>query len=141
MTGAVTRRALLAGVGASLAATRVWAAARLTDHLAPRQVASGICMIEGPTECFNVANGGAIVNVMMIETPEGILIVDTGPSRRYAEALRSVARTLHPLGARGDQHPSPPGPFPWQSDLHGPADPGARANRGACVAAWRGICQ
>lgn len=101
MTADVTRRALLAAAGLSLAAPKVWATARLTYDLAPRQVASGIWMIEGATEYFTAANGGAIVNVVMIETPEGILIVDTGPSRRYGEALRGAAQTLHPLGARG----------------------------------------
>ena len=58
-------------------------------------------MVEGATEYFTAANGGAIVNVAMVETPEGILIVDTGPSRRYGEALRAAAQLLHPLGARG----------------------------------------
>ncbi|MFT4795732.1 MAG: quinoprotein relay system zinc metallohydrolase 1 [Paracoccaceae bacterium] len=105
MTGTITRRGglvLLAGaIAAPLLPTRAPAAARLTYDLVPRQVASGIWMIEGTTEYFTAANGGAIVNVVMIETPEGILIVDTGPSRRYGEALRAAAQRLHPLGARG----------------------------------------
>ena len=71
---------------------RAWATARLTYDLVPRQVARGIWMIEGATEYFTAANGGAIVNTVLIETPEGILIVDTGPSRRYGEALRALAR-------------------------------------------------
>lgn len=103
MTGAITRRGGLALLAGAMAAPLIpaYAAARLTYDLVPRQVANGIWMIEGATEYFTAANGGAIVNVVMIETPEGILIVDTGPSRRYGEALRAAAQALHPLGARG----------------------------------------
>ena len=74
------------------------AAARNAYDLTPRQVADGIWMIEGAREYFSVQNGGAIVNVALIETPTGLLLVDAGPSRRYGVALAEVARGIHPLG-------------------------------------------
>ncbi|MFT6775482.1 MAG: quinoprotein relay system zinc metallohydrolase 1 [Paracoccaceae bacterium] len=103
-TGPTRRRALsLLAASAALAPATLRAAAtpRHTYDLSATEVARGIHMVTGATEYFTRDNGGAIVNVMLIETPEGMLIVDTGPSRRYGEALRSLAQTLHPLGARG----------------------------------------
>jgi quinoprotein relay system zinc metallohydrolase 1 len=92
---------LAGGAAALLHPRRVAAAARLTYDLRPRQVARGIWMIEGATEYFSLENGGAIVNTMLVETPEGVLVIDTGSSRRYGEALRAAAQAIHPLGARG----------------------------------------
>lgn len=107
MTSAPTRREALGLLAAPLAAalpaaipSRVFAEARHVYDLIPREVAPGIHMIEGATEYFSTANGGAIVNCALIAAPEGVLVVDTGSSRRYGEALRSVANRLHPLGAR-----------------------------------------
>ncbi|MGG7568682.1 quinoprotein relay system zinc metallohydrolase 1 [Rhodovulum sp. DZ06] len=92
--------ALSVGLGAALAPARVFAAARHVYDLAPRQVADGIWMVEGATEYFTRENGGAIVNIALVETPRGVIVVDTGPSRRYGEALRAAAQLIHPLGAQ-----------------------------------------
>lgn len=89
-----------AGMTAAAAPARVFAAPRHVYDLAPHQVADGIWMVTGATEYFSEANGGAIVNIALLETPEGMIIVDTGASRRYGEALRAAARAIHPLGAR-----------------------------------------
>lgn len=60
----------------------------LDYHLQPRQIAAGVWLVEGSTDNFAPDNGGNIVNVGFIETAEGVLVIDTGPSRRYGEALR-----------------------------------------------------
>lgn len=60
----------------------------LEYHLQPRQIAEGVWLVEGSTDNFAPDNGGNIVNVGFIETTEGVVVIDTGPSRRYGEALR-----------------------------------------------------
>ncbi|MDH0623964.1 quinoprotein relay system zinc metallohydrolase 1 [Pseudomonas chengduensis] len=66
----------------------------LDYHLQPRQIADGVWLLEGSTDNFAADNGGNIVNVGFIETSEGVVVIDTGPSRRYGEALRqSVEKT------------------------------------------------
>lgn len=53
-------------------------------------VADGVWVVEGTTENFSPANGGNIVNTGFIETDAGVVVIDTGPSRRYGEALRAL---------------------------------------------------
>lgn len=66
----------------------------LDYHLQPRQIAEGIWLLEGSTDNFATDNGGNIVNVGFIETADGVVVIDTGPSRRYGEALRqSIEKT------------------------------------------------
>lgn len=60
----------------------------LDYHLQPRQIADGVWLVEGSTDNFAADNGGNIVNVGFIETDEGVVVIDSGPSRRYGEALR-----------------------------------------------------
>nr|WP_100549949.1 MULTISPECIES: quinoprotein relay system zinc metallohydrolase 1 [unclassified Pseudomonas] len=60
----------------------------LDYQLQPRQIAEGVWLLEGSTENFAAENGGNIVNVGFIETADGVVVIDTGPSRRYGEALR-----------------------------------------------------
>ena len=62
--------------------------AELNYQLQPRQIADGVWLLEGSTDNFAQDNGGNIVNVGFIETADGVLVIDTGPSRRYGEALR-----------------------------------------------------
>ncbi|MBN7116937.1 quinoprotein relay system zinc metallohydrolase 1 [Ectopseudomonas oleovorans] len=66
----------------------------LDYHLQPRQIAEGVWLLEGSTDNFAAENGGNIVNVGFIETADGVVVIDTGPSRRYGEALRqSIEKT------------------------------------------------
>ena len=66
----------------------------LDYHLQPRQIADGVWLLEGSTDNFAAENGGNIVNVGFIETADGVVVIDTGPSRRYGEALRqSIEKT------------------------------------------------
>ncbi|QTS84705.1 quinoprotein relay system zinc metallohydrolase 1 [Ectopseudomonas khazarica] len=60
----------------------------LDYQLQPRQIAEGVWLVEGSTDNFAAENGGNIVNVGFIETAVGVVVIDTGPSRRYGEALR-----------------------------------------------------
>lgn len=104
-----TRRSVLLGAAAATAAPRVWAAPRLSYGLTPKRVADGIWMIEGLPEYFSFENGGNIVNTVFIETAEGAVVVDTGPSRRYGDELRAVVTEAVPLGIAAvlntHQHP------------------------------------
>ncbi|WP_409525515.1 quinoprotein relay system zinc metallohydrolase 1 [Nitrincola sp. MINF-07-Sa-05] len=56
----------------------------------PRQIAPNTWLITGTTEDFSRSNGGDIVNVAFITTDAGVLVLDTGSSKRYGEALREV---------------------------------------------------
>ena len=86
----VSRRAALGLMGAAVA-TPALPRTALAYDLVPVQVGPGIWMIEGAREYFSNDNGGAIVNIAMIETDAGLVIVDTGPSLRYGETLRQIA--------------------------------------------------
>lgn len=58
--------------------------------LKPRQIAEGTWLLEGSTDNFAKANGGNIVNTAFIVTEAGVVVIDTGPSRRYGQALRQA---------------------------------------------------
>jgi len=62
----------------------------LNYNLQPRQIADGVWLLEGSTDDFSQANGGNIVNTGFIVTAEGVLVIDSGPSRRYGEAMRQA---------------------------------------------------
>ncbi|MDC7818911.1 quinoprotein relay system zinc metallohydrolase 1 [Pseudomonas sp. BLCC-B112] len=70
------------------------ARADLDYQLKPRQIAEGIWLLEGSTDNFAKANGGNIVNTGFIVTDNGVVVIDSGPSKRYGEALRrAIAAT------------------------------------------------
>ncbi|MEM7425487.1 MAG: quinoprotein relay system zinc metallohydrolase 1 [Pseudomonadota bacterium] len=97
----LSRRSALAGLGAALLAgppKPALTATRKTYDLKPKQVGDGLWMIEGSTEYFSGKNGGAIVNCALLETDDGVLIVDTGPSLRYGSALNQIATQLSGRG-------------------------------------------
>lgn len=56
--------------------------------LAPRQIAEGTWLLEGSTDNFDKANGGNIVNTAFIVTSAGVVVIDSGPSKAYGEAMR-----------------------------------------------------
>jgi len=62
----------------------------LDYQLKPRQIAAGTWFLEGSTDDFSRQNGGNIVNTGFIETSEGVVVIDSGPSKRYGEALRGA---------------------------------------------------
>jgi quinoprotein relay system zinc metallohydrolase 1 len=94
----LSRRAtlsLLSGAGLApwMSALRA-AAAPLSYVLKPEKIADGAWMIAGAQEAITTTNGGAIANVTILKSDAGAIIVDTGPSRRYGEALRDLAKEL-----------------------------------------------
>lgn len=61
--------------------------------LAPRRIAADTYVLVGRNEDFTPRNGGNIVNTAFIVTDDGVVVIDTGPSRRYGEQLRqAIAR-------------------------------------------------
>ncbi|OCR24064.1 beta-lactamase [Pseudomonas syringae] len=78
------------------AAVLIWillsplAQAELDYSLKPRQIAENTYVLEGSTDNFAKANGGNIVNTAFIVTHSGVVVIDTGPSRRYGEAMRKA---------------------------------------------------
>lgn len=68
----------------------------LDFDLAAVEVASRTWAVLGRTEYFNLDNGGNIVNVAFIEVPDGVVVIDTGPSRRYGDALRALIEKTVP---------------------------------------------
>ena len=90
----LTRRAALGLTAGAVMAPRAMAQARHVYDLTPQPVGDGIWMIEGATEYFTQDNGGAIVNVTLLKGDSGVIVVDSGPSLRYGEALARVVRQI-----------------------------------------------
>jgi quinoprotein relay system zinc metallohydrolase 1 len=87
-------RRLLAGVVLCAAAS---ASAQAPQYdLKPRRIAEGHWVIEGAVDDFSRANGCNIINTAFIATGEGVVVINTGPSRRYGVAQRSaIASTVN----------------------------------------------
>ncbi|MCB1419800.1 MAG: quinoprotein relay system zinc metallohydrolase 1 [Notoacmeibacter sp.] len=69
--------------------------ASLSYDLKAVEVAPKSWAVFGAREHFSFANGGNIVNVAFVEVPDGVVVIDTGPSRRFGEALKElIARTV-----------------------------------------------
>ena len=70
----------------------VWA--DLDYALTPRQIAADTWLLEGSTANVAKDNGGNIVNTGFIVTSAGVVVIDTGPSKRYGEAMRKAIATV-----------------------------------------------
>ena len=70
--------------------TALIAAADFDYGLSPRQVAEDTWVVVGRNEDFSFENGGNIVNSAFIVTSEGVVVIDSGPSRRFGEQLRAA---------------------------------------------------
>ncbi|MBI5717731.1 MAG: quinoprotein relay system zinc metallohydrolase 1 [Burkholderiales bacterium] len=63
-------------------------------RLQARALAPGVWVVEGDNDDFTPRNGCNIINTGFIATGAGVLVVNTGPNRRYGEQLRAlIART------------------------------------------------
>jgi quinoprotein relay system zinc metallohydrolase 1 len=84
--------ALAAGPAAAQPAPRVDAAS--SDYrLSARELAPGVYVVEGANADFDAArNGCNIINTGFITTGAGVVVVNTGPSRRYGEQLRALIK-------------------------------------------------
>jgi len=60
--------------------------------LRARALADGVYVVEGANDDFSVANGCNIINTGFITTGAGVLVINTGPSRRYGEQLRALIK-------------------------------------------------
>ncbi|KGK41617.1 beta-lactamase [Nitrincola sp. A-D6] len=80
-----------------------------TYQLLPEQIAKNTWVVTGLTEDFSSTNGGDVVNSAFIVTDVGVLVLDTGPSRRYGEALRQLISeiTAQPILAVYNSHHHP----------------------------------
>ena len=58
--------------------------------LKPEQITENVYVFTGHTEHFTRDNGGNIVNTGFIVAPEGVIVIDTGPSLRYGRAQREA---------------------------------------------------
>lgn len=95
----LSRRDALKFVPAALSFSSVLAAmeaaaAPLTYTLKPEKLTDGIWIIRGAQEAISLTNGGAIANISILDTTAGAVIIDTGPSRRFGEALATLAKDL-----------------------------------------------
>ena len=64
-----------------------------------RTLADGVYVVEGANDEFSVANGCNIINTGFITTGGGVLVINTGTSRRYGEPLRALIKrtTVEPV--------------------------------------------
>jgi len=94
----VNRRDILqaAGVAGGLCVLPMFSleAAPLKYRLEPVEIAAGAWMLVGVDEAITRENGGAIANITILDTSEGAVVVDTGPSKRYGMQLADIARAL-----------------------------------------------
>ncbi|MDX2290123.1 MAG: quinoprotein relay system zinc metallohydrolase 1 [Hyphomicrobiaceae bacterium] len=101
-THRLDRRRLLAGAGALLGGVPLYSllpvflaeAAPLTYPVEPVAIGPGAWVVYGAREAITSANGGAIANIGILDSEAGAIIIDTGPSKRFGEALRGVAMKL-----------------------------------------------
>lgn len=94
----LSRRELLGLASATIATATLLpparAAGRWTYNLEPREIAEGVYLLRGADEHLSVKNGGNIVNIVFMETGDGVILFDTGPSRIYGDELKeAIART------------------------------------------------
>ena len=57
-------------------------------------MADGLWVIRGADDAILKANGGAIANITLLDTTDGAVLIDAGPSLRYGTELSALARTL-----------------------------------------------
>ena len=55
----------------------------------PVKVAEGTWYIEAVRESFTPENGGAIANVAFLRVADRVIVIDSGPSKRFGEQLRA----------------------------------------------------
>lgn len=69
-------------------------ASPLKYELKPKPLIDGVWLVAGVPEAITKANGGAIANCVILDSTAGAIIIDSGPSLRYGEALAALARDL-----------------------------------------------
>ena len=69
-------------------------AAEFDYQLKAEPVANDVYAFLGRTEDFTTGNGGNIVNSGFIVAPAGLIVIDSGPSLRYGQQMRTAAAAL-----------------------------------------------
>lgn len=102
-------KALFSFALAVLCAVSAQAAGPLTYNLKPVAIAPDTYVFEGTREHFTRDNGGNILNPGFIVTEDGVVVIQTGPSRRFGEEMRAAIRTVTDRPVRkvfiGNLHP------------------------------------
>jgi quinoprotein relay system zinc metallohydrolase 1 len=86
----------LAGAGCGCAMCGSAGAQPLRYHLDAHEIAPHTWGVFGAREHFSLSNGGNIVNVAFVVAPEGVIVIDTGPSRRFGETLLKLIAAKAP---------------------------------------------
>ena len=94
----LSRRQVLQWMAAGCAcgACRGLNAKILQYNLSATEIASHTWAVYGLPEYFDQANGGNIVNVAFVEVSDGIVVIDSGPSKRYGEELKALIEATVP---------------------------------------------
>ena len=95
--GVLTRRGALAltlGAATTPLLARGAFAAVKPYELRPIAIADGVWVVPGAQDKITSANGGAIANVTIIDSRDGAILVDTGPSYNYGKQLEALVRNL-----------------------------------------------
>lgn len=71
-------------------------AAAFDYALRARPVGRDVAVFIGRTEDFDRINGGNIVNTGFIVAPEGVIVIDSGPSLRYGQQMRQAIGEFTP---------------------------------------------
>lgn len=83
------RRRLLLGAASAITTPILPAiSAPLTYDFKALMIAQDTYVVIGEREDFTHKNGGHIVNTAFISTKDGVVLIDTGPNRKYGEALK-----------------------------------------------------
>lgn len=93
----ITRRGLVLGALAlPLAAPFAARAQQFAGTYAPEATAigEGIWLVRGADEALGFANGGAIANSVIMASDAGAIVVDSGPSLGFGQALAALAQRL-----------------------------------------------
>lgn len=80
-----------------MACARAGAAPALDYQLQPRKIAADTYVFVGKTEDFTPQNGGNIVNTGFVVTRDGVVVIDSGPSKLYGEQMRKAIAVVTPL--------------------------------------------
>ena len=70
------------------AALAAQAADRFDYGLTPQKIAEDSWVLIGKTDDITRVNGGNIANTAFVVTRDGVVVIDSGPSRRYGEQMR-----------------------------------------------------
>lgn len=92
--GSVLALGVVAAAGAATPAEPIVDVGRLDYGLKARALAPGVWVVEGANADFTVQNGCNIINTGFIATGKGVVVINTGVSKRQGEQLRAlIART------------------------------------------------